>query len=111
VWIMPIGAHAVCREGGSRAEFSGRVGPTVRHGQTGKNGFFPQPGSHRPRCIFTTASAISHDPVQADPEHFPVLSGSGQHDREFRREDTRERRGSPSDALDFSRTRIGLRSG
>jgi hypothetical protein len=49
VWIMPLGAHAVCLGAGTRAEFPGRVVPAGRRGQRGKNGFFLLPGSHRRR--------------------------------------------------------------
>ena len=47
---MPLGANAVCRGVGTRAEFSGCVGPVDRLEQRGKNGFSPLPGSHMRRC-------------------------------------------------------------
>ena len=58
---MPIGAHAVCREGGSRAEFSGRVGPTVRHGQKGKT------------ASFRNQEAIGRDAFSQPPPPFLMI--------------------------------------
>jgi hypothetical protein len=58
---MPLGAHAVCREGGSRAEFSGRVGPTVRHGQKGKT------------ASFRNQEAIGRDAFSQPPQPFLMI--------------------------------------
>jgi hypothetical protein len=37
---MPLGAHAVCREAGTRAEFPGCVGPVTGAGRGGKTASF-----------------------------------------------------------------------
>src|SRR6266853_407531 len=50
VRIMPLAANATSRGAGSRAEFSGCVGPVDRLEQRGKNGFSPLPGSRMRRC-------------------------------------------------------------
>src|SRR5713226_7731535 len=50
VRIMPLGANATSRGAGSRAEFSGCVGPVDRLEQRGKNGFSPLPESRMRRC-------------------------------------------------------------
>ena len=49
--IMPLGANAAIRAGGSPASGGGQRFQDGRRGQRGKNGSARRPGTHKPRCI------------------------------------------------------------
>src|SRR5216683_1489683 len=68
VRIMPLGANATSRGAGSRAEFSGCVGPIDRLEQRGKNDFSPLPGSRMRRC-----TACRDDEIRASRDLRSVL--------------------------------------
>src|SRR5260370_42592095 len=75
VRIMPLGANATNRGAGSRAEFSGCVGPVDRLEQRGKNGFSPRPGGRMRRC-----TACRDDEIRASRDLrnglIPVLASA-----------------------------------